>query len=305
MGPLLSAGLDNLGGWRLPHAVTALGAGMLAIAGRYWLPESRAAEPRPIDVVGTVLLGLGLASVLAGLTEVRFGWNALVVVLIGGGLLLLAGFVVAEHRNPQPMLDLDLFRRADFVAAIVAALAAGAGVLSLVSFVPTLLERMLGVDKVLGATVLLAWSATSVVAAFATRWLPTRATPRVQMISGLLGVAVGQLMLLSPNESIGRLVPGLLLCGIANGVLNAALGHQAVSSVPRERAAMGSGANNTARYLASAIGLTVITVLVTHAPNDPGTSGTVSAWNIAVWISVGLSALGALVVLLVRAQSSA
>jgi len=65
---------------------------------------------------------------------------------------------------------------------------------------------------------------------------------------------------------------------------------------------MGSGANNTARYLASAIGLTVITVLVTHAPSDSGTSGTVSEWNIAVWISVGLSVLGALVVSLVRTR---
>jgi MFS family permease len=303
IGPLLSAGLDNLGGWRLPHAMTALGAGMLAMVGRRWLPESRAIEPRPIDVVGTALLGLGLASVLAGLTEVRMGWSLVAVTLLGGGLLLLVGFVVAEHRSSRPMLDLGLFRRADFVAAIVAALAAGAGVLSLVSFVPTLLERMLGVDKVLGATVLLAWSATSVVAAFATRWLPARATPRVQMIAGLLGVAVGQFMLLlSPNESIDRLVPGLILCGIANGVLNAALGHQAVSSVPSDRAAMGSGANNTARYLASAIGLTVITVLVTHAPSDSGTSGTVSEWNIAVWISVGLSVLGALVVSLVRTR---
>lgn len=302
VGPLLSAGLDNLGGWRLPHAVTALGAGVLGMAGRYWLPESRADEPRPIDVVGTTLLGLGLALVLAGLTEIRMGWSTVVIALLGCGVLLLAGFIVAERRNPRPMLDLALFRRADFVAAIVAALAAGAGVLSLVSFVPTLLERTLGVDKVLGATVLLAWSATTVVAAFATRWLPARATPRVQMIAGLLGVAVGQLMLLSPNESIVRLVPGLLLCGIANGVLNAALGHQAVSSVPSDRAAMGSGANNTARYLASAIGLTVITVLVTHAPSDSGTSATISEWNTAVWISAGLSVLGALVVLLVRVR---
>jgi hypothetical protein len=113
---------------------------------------------------------------------------------------------------------------------------------------------------------------------------------------------VGQLALLglNPDSSIGHLLPGLLAAGAANGVLNAVLGCQAVACVPAERVAMGSGANNTARYLGSAIGLTVVTVLVTHAGAASGAAGLVSGWNIAVLVTVGFSLLGALAVFLAR-----
>jgi len=301
-GPLLSAGLDHLGGWRLPYVLTGVGAVALAIAGQTLLPESRALKPRRVDVAGSLLLGGGLIVLLAGLVECRLGWSRpLVLELLGTGLILLAGFIAHERRTKSPMLDLTLFRRPDFVGATVAALAAGAGVLSLVSLVPMLLERAMGVGTMLSAVVILAWSGTSVVTAFGARWLPVWLTPRTQLIAGLVGVAVAQLALgwLSPDDPIWRLLPGLLLAGIANGFLNAALGHQAVSSVPADRAAMGSGANNTARYLGSSIGLTIVTVLITQAGDASGADGLVTGWNQAVLITAGFSLVGALTVFFV------
>jgi MFS family permease len=59
VGPILAAGLDAVGGWRLPYAATALAAAALAVAGRALLSESRAARPRPVDAAGTVMLGWG------------------------------------------------------------------------------------------------------------------------------------------------------------------------------------------------------------------------------------------------------
>jgi hypothetical protein len=175
------------------------------------------------------------------------------------------------------------------------------------SLVPTVLERGLGEGAVLAAVVLLAWSATSVVTALGARWLPSRASPRAQLVAGLVGCAAGQLALvgLTPGSAIGRLLPGLLVAGAANGVLNAALGRQAVASVPADRAAMGSGANNTARYVGSGIGITVVTVLLfTRSGAAPGAAGVLSGWNVAVFLTVGFSLLGALVVLLARERAT-
>ena len=77
----------------------------------------------------------------------------------------------------------------------------------------------------------------------------------------------------------------------------AAAGSQAVTSVPADGAAMGSGANNTARYVGSAIGITIVAVMVNRA-GAPGAVGVVSGWNIAALITAGFSLLGALAVLL-------
>jgi len=55
---------------------------------------------------------------------------------------------------------------------------------------------------------------------------------------------------------------------------------------------MGSGANNTARYLGSAIGVTAVSVLVGTAP-----AGLLVGWTHAMWFAAGVSVLGALAVL--------
>jgi predicted MFS family arabinose efflux permease len=265
------------------------------------LTESVAPQARRVDVGGTILLGAGLAAVLAGLVQGRTGWTHWpTLALLSGGALLVTGFVLVERRVAHPMLDLALFRRPDFVAASGAALAAGAGVLSLMSFVPILIERGLHGSELAAAVTLLAWSGVSVLTALAARRLPATVTARTQMIAGLAGVAAGQLALLNltPDISMGRLLPGLLVVGAANGLLNAALGREAVSSVPAHRAAMGSGANNTARYLGSAIGITVVSVILTRGGAATSPGALTADWNLAAVVTTVFTLIGALVVLI-------
>lgn len=300
IGPLLSAALDHLGGWQMPYLVTAVAALGLGVAGHLVFSESRAAQPRRIDVIGTLCLSGGVSLILGALVEGRSGWDQpLVLVLMITGVLLILGFCAWERSTSEPMLDLSLFRHPDFVGATVAAVAAGAGVLSLVSFVPTLLERAMGIGPVTSACLILAWSATSIVTAFGARWLPDALDARTRLILGLVGVAIGQLALLLAPDSENALIqlfPGLLIAGIANGILNAALGYQAVSSVPADRAAMGSGANNTARYVGSSIGLAIVAVLVTHGVASGRESAIIHGWNQAVGVTAGVSLFGAAVV---------
>jgi MFS family permease len=304
-GPILASALANLGSWTTPYWFSAVAVTALLVAGRMLLTESLATNPRGIDVAGTLLLAFGIAALLSGLTQGRTGWNQVsVYVLLSGGVALLGGFVIVERRIVSPMLDLSLFRQPDFTGATVAALASGAGVLSIMSLVPTLMERGMGASTMTGAVVLLAWSATSAVTAVAARWLPL--TPRKLLIGGLLGSGIGQLAVygVHPDSSLLRLLPGMFLAGAANGILNAALGRQAVASVPPDRSAMGSGANNTARFLGSASGLTICAVILAHA-GASGPAGLFSGWNTAVLVSVGFSVSGALAVFCARSRTRA
>ncbi len=111
------------------------------------------------------------------------------------------------------------------------------------------------------------------------------------MVIALLIAALGEAAMLGRVGSDGwGLVPGLFVVGVGYGVLNAALGQQAIATVPAAQAAMGSGANNTARYIGSAIGITLV-VIAAH-----GADGGEAAWNHAVAMSAGLTAIAALVV---------
>ncbi|HAA53146.1 MAG TPA: hypothetical protein DCE42_00225 [Myxococcales bacterium] len=146
------------------------------------------------------------------------------------------------------------------------------------------------------------WSVTSVVTAFAVRWLPEQVSLRSLLIGGLMICAVAQLMLLLPasQSSFVRFLPGLFIAGAANGILNAALGRQAIATVPASYAALGSGANNTARYLGSAMGITLGAVMLAHGSQLDGLSGLLNAWNEVVVITAGVSFLGALVITVVK-----
>jgi predicted MFS family arabinose efflux permease len=223
-----------------------------------------------------------------------------VITLLGVGVLLLASFVVVERRSAHPMIDLGLFRRPSFAAVTTAAFAIGGGIIALLSFISGFTGRALDMAPTTTAWLMLAWSGPSVLTAIAARRLPNRWTGRARMATTLGVIAVGQLMLwgIDSTSGAGRFLPGLLLAGVATGVLNAALGRESVASVPEGQSALGSGANNTARYLGSALGVTVVSVVATPS-GAPTTAALLAGWNHAVIVTAVVSLLGALIVLLV------
>jgi hypothetical protein len=269
LGGIAAVVLDHAdGSWRVTYLVTALLAFVLAALAVRLLPESQAAQPRPVDVAGVLLLGGGLGAALAGLVEGRTGWTAVPLTLVVGGALLLAAFLVVESRRPSPLIDLRLFRVRGFAAATVGALVAGAGVVGVASYVPTVLQRGLGASLPSVMVLMLIWS----VIGTATAWFLRRAhavSGRLLLTGALAVSAVGLvgLVVLVPGASEWRLLPGLAVLGVGYGAANAALGRESIAHLPASRAGMGSGTNNTARYVGSALGVTLTAVLA--VPSAP------------------------------------
>ncbi len=93
-------------------------------------PRRRTTRPR-IDWWGNITFAVGLSAVLVAVTlglqpyhGQAMGWlNPQVLALLGGGVALLAVFVRVEHRHPEPMFELGLFRSRAFTAGNLAGLA--------------------------------------------------------------------------------------------------------------------------------------------------------------------------------------
>lgn len=304
-GGLLPVLVDPGQGWRVSYAVVAVTAVVLAAAARMLLVESTTGGGGALDVAGALLLGAGLGCVLTALVGLRTtGAGAAVLAPALAGVVLLTGFVAVQARIAHLMLDLGLFARRDFLAATTGALANGAGGTALVSYLPTLTQTGLGESLLTASLLTLLFAGTSVLTALQVRRLPARASVRTLMVASLLTLAAGQVALtgLSPASGVTRLLPGLALGGIAYGVLNAALGQAAVAAVPAGRASVGSGANNTARYLASAVGITVVALI---APTDPagrgaGAARLVEGWNTAALVTAAVSVAGAAAITALR-----
>ncbi|MBB5164061.1 hypothetical protein [Mycobacterium sp. AZCC_0083] len=200
-----------------------------------------------------------------------------------------AGFVVVERRIRDPSIEPELLRHRGFRVAAIGSMAVGAGITATASFVPTLVQVGLGAGLWTVAVLVIAWSGTSV----ATSVLLTRVRRSVQgpaIIAVLLiVVALGQLLGygLGAGSSPWRLVPSMVIAGVATGLLNALLGREAVASVGADRAAMGSGANKTAR-LGAAVGITLFVVTATQVGDN-----LIAGWNAAVLVSAALTLVGA------------
>lgn len=302
-GPLITALLTDAVDWRAGYVLMIVLGIVTAVVGRSLLDESRSDSRRHVDVVGTLIFSGAMVALLTALVEIRQpGKLPISLSLFAVAALLAVAFVVVESKREQPLLEPALFRNRDFTGATVAAFATGAGVIGLMSFSCTFLINALQLSTIEAATLLFAWSATSVVASLFARRMPPRWQGSKQLAIGLAGVGVGQLMLAetSAHTAPWTLLPGLIFAGIASGILNAGLGRQAAATAPPGRTGLGSGVNNTARYLGSAIGVTVVsTIAAGHHDVTAMTSG----WNHAALVTAAVS-LAAAAVIALRTHTS-
>jgi len=288
IGPLLSGAMPN---WRVSYGVLGAAAVLVAALSARLLTESRAPRGGRPDLAGAVTFGLALVALVAALTLGRDGWlRAPVGLLLLASAVLLGAFVAVERRSRTPMIDLGLLRHRGFLASSSGGLFTGLAVIGLFSFLPALLQQTVGMSAMDTAWLFLLWSGLSFAVALQARRLAGRVPPRLQLALGFGLHAAGVLTMLGSLDagSWVRLLPGLVVAGVGSGLLNAALPLLAVESVPAARAAMGSGAQQTFRYIGSCAGVALTIALATSS-----SGGLAHGADIAMLVSAGLAVVAA------------
>ncbi|WP_328363929.1 MFS transporter [Streptomyces sp. NBC_00445] len=297
LGPLVVGAMPN---WRVAYGVLGVAAVIVAAVGIRTLAESRAPRGGRPDFGGAVTFGLALVALVAALTLGRDGWlRAPVGLLLAASAVLVGIFVLVERRAGTPMIDLGLLRRPRFLGSSVGGLFTGLAVIGLFSFLPALLQQTLGLSAMDTAWLFLLWSGLSFGVALQAKRLAGRVPPRLQLALGFLLHAGGAMAMLGALDSgsWARLLPGLVIAGVGSGLLNAALPLLSVESVPAERAAMGSGAQQTFRYIGSCAGVALTIALATS-------SGSLARGaDLAMVVSAGLAVVAAVGVGVLRERT--
>ncbi|MGY6018084.1 MFS transporter [Streptomyces spinosirectus] len=295
VGPLVAGAFTD---WRVAYGVLGAAALLVAALGTRGLTESRSPRGGRPDIPGAVTFGLALVALVAALTLGRDGWlRPQVGLLLLATVILLAVFALVERRSATPMIDLGLLRHSRFLASSAGGLFTGLAVIGTFSFLPALLQQTLGLSAMDTAWLFLLWSGLSFTVALQSKRLAGRVPPRHQLAVGFALHAAGVLTMLGALDahSWPRLLPGLLIAGTGSGLLNAALPLLAVESVPAARAAMGSGAQQTFRYIGSCAGVALTIAIATSSG-----SGLAHGADVALVVSAGLAAVAALAVLVLR-----
>jgi EmrB/QacA subfamily drug resistance transporter len=254
-------GVLLVAGWRWIFLVNVPVAVVALLLGRR-LPEQRhPGDGKLPDLFGAVLLAVGIAGVIAAISNLSdWGASARTFVAAGTGVVLLAWFAVRCVRHPRPVVDPSLLRLRQLSTATFAMAA------FYVAFGILLLGGSLFLSQV--------WHYGSIQAGLGFAPGPIAATVfavvgshtpfgrRTLIIAGSLLFAVAGLYWIvflraEPHYALDYL-PGLLLSGTGVGLTQSAIIAAGSSVLPAHQYATGTGIINTARQVGSAIGVAIL-----------------------------------------------
>lgn len=262
LGPILGGLITTGWSWRgiflvnLPIGVLALVITVLRVH------ESKAAHPSAPDWLGFILLTAGLIGLIYGLIRAsESSWSdATVVGSLVAGAALLAGFILAEAKVPNPMFDLSLFRTPTFTGGLIAAFTMNGSLFAMFLYLVLYLQDLLGYSALQTGLRLLVSTAGTFFAAALSGRLSEHVPVRWLIGPGLILTGVGLVLMggLSASSTWSHLLPGFVISGVGGGLVNPALASTAIGVVRPERSGMASGVNSTFRQIGFAVSVAVL-----------------------------------------------
>jgi EmrB/QacA subfamily drug resistance transporter len=319
LGPVLGGLLTYSLGWRSNFYLSGFLALVGFAAARLLLPaesfKSNWAQKEPFDFTGTAAFATGISALLFALTLAQKGrWlDPVVGVTALIGVAALGFFVQWERRGSFPLLDLKIFRIADFTIGNTAR--GFSFVIMSVSnlLMPFFLQLAMGLDPLHAGFLVAPTPFAMALLAPMAGWLSERCAPQLLCALGLgvNGIALLFLSFLAPGAGALQIIFGLALLGVGMAIFQTPNNNLLMSSLPRHRLGIGSSVLSIVRSLGYSVGATLATSIVsfflltatgeTSLQNlDAGATAPVLAaflqgYRCAYWSAAGMAFAGVVV----------
>jgi EmrB/QacA subfamily drug resistance transporter len=269
VGPVLGGIITSGLGWEwiffvnLPIGIVAVFVTLTKVV------DSRDPNATGVDWLGLVTFSGSLFLLVYALVqgnEKGWGSTEIVCLLIAAGALL-AAFVVVEHRQRRPMLDLALFRRPAFTGANIVAFTLSGSFFAMFLYLTLYIQDVLGYSPLQAGLRFLPTTLLSFAVAPIAGRLSVRVPVRLLLGSGLVLIGIGLLAMttLDAGSHWTVLIPGFVLAGAGVGLVNPPLASTAIGVVPYERSGMASGINSTFRQVGIATGIAGLGAVFQHS----------------------------------------
>jgi MFS family permease len=262
LGPILSGFLLEHFWWGSVFLINLPAMVLLLVVAPVLIPEFRNPVPGRFDLVSSVLSLAAVLPVIFAIKEIAaHGLGTTRIACIVTGLAIGVAFVRRQQRRPDPMINLDMFRRRAFSGAMALNVIAMFGITGFAIFTTQYLQSVLGMRPLEAAL----WSllagvgvgaAAPVVAALA-----QRGVNRAYLIAASFTVSVAGLLELTRTEADSTVLPVLVGAGLLSAGLVAAgsqIADLIMGNTPPERAGTVSAVLETSSEFGGALGMAVL-----------------------------------------------
>ena len=226
-----------------------------------FIPDRKELERTPFDLLGFLLSGIGLATLLFGLETLgRDGIPVSVpIALIVTGTVAIVLYCAHAARHPKPAVDIQLFRIPTFAVAVGGGSLFRVGIGALPFLLPLMFQLGFGMTA-LGSGLLTFASAVGALAMKATAGpiLRRLGFRRVMMWDAL--VSAGFLFsyaLFRPDTPLSVIFALLLVGGFFRSLQFTAINTLAFADIPSERMSRATSLSSTAQQLSMSVGVAI------------------------------------------------
>ncbi|BBH70353.1 MFS transporter [Actinoplanes sp. OR16] len=306
IGIVLAGPIVGVLDWRwlfwIPMAVVTV---VTVVAWRVIPASPRHGQGR-INWISATLLAGWLVALLLPLSMGRsWGWgSARTIALFALALVLVAGWLVAELRAKEPLIDMRMMRLPAVWTTNLAALLFGAAMFGVFAFLPQLLQVPASTGYGFGMSVtgagllmlplMVAMAVFGSVSGPLTRWVSNKA--QLLWGSAMGTIACLSLALAHDEKWMVALAAGVF--GIGLGLIYSSMINLIVRSVPAHQTGAASGMNTNIRTIGASLGTALVSTVVTGHTGPgglPAESGYTQAFLLLAVASAAAFAVALLV----------
>jgi EmrB/QacA subfamily drug resistance transporter len=288
--------------------------GVVGVAvSQFVIKESRdSSHEQSVDIPGLVLSSAGLFALTYALIEGnKHGWASPEIVgLFAAAATLLVAFVLVEHFQRLPMLDLSLFKVGSFTGANLVAMLVSLGMFGVFFFVSLYIQNILGWTPTQAGASFLPMTVLIILVAPLAGKMSDRIGSRWLMGAGMTLVSISLLLYqrVGLHSTFWTLLPAMLLGGLGMAMTMSPMTAAAMGAVPVDKAGVGSGVLNSFRQLGGSLGIALMGAIlasyVTASPRSPeGAQQFVNGLHAALLVAAAITFAAAVVaVALVRTR---
>ncbi len=269
-----------LGGWLLTHFwwgsvfLINVPVAMIAVtAVALLLPESRSEQRPRLDATGVAVSSAGLAAVTYGVIEAgQNGWgDPAAMTWIIAGAVLLAAFVCWERRvtthGGQPLVDLSLFRSANFTWGTVLQTIVSFALFGLVFTMPQYFQAIMAVNAMGSGMRLLPLVGGLVIGGVTADRLVRLSGSKITIALGFALIAAAMFGggFTKVGTGYGSAVIWITVLGAGLGLALPTAGNAALGALSPERSGVGTGLMMAVRTVGGTFGVAILGSLLNSA----------------------------------------